>query len=214
MNKLIFFLTIIIISLPLQSQEKEGEVKTLFGNKEFEFGGYGCPEIKFTSFMQQYAIMVGGRAGWVIDHTFTIGGGGYGLVSSVEAPDFYHPDDLTDTRQYYFQIGYGGLFLEYTHSSNSLVHFTVNTLIGAGGASFTPYRYGMNNNMGYDNNRYDNSAFFVVEPGIGVELNIFKFFRIELGASYRYISGMDLNGFGSAWYNEPSANLAFKFGSF
>jgi len=206
-------MAIIIISSTVHAQEKEEEVKTFFGNKEYEYGGYGCPEVKFTSFMQQFAVMAGGKGGWVIDHTFTIGGGGYGLVSSVEAPDIYNKPN-NDTREYYFQIGYGGLFLEYTYSSNSLVHFTVNTLIGAGGASFTPYRYGMNNNMGYDNERFDSSPFFVVEPGIGVELNVFKFFRIELGASYRYISGMDLNDFGSAWYNEPSANLAFKFGNF
>ena len=35
--------------------------------------------------------------------------------------------------------------------------------------------------------------FFVVEPGVEVELNMARFFRMGLGATYRYTNGVVLS---------------------
>ena len=69
---------------------------------------------------------------------------------------------------------------------------------------------------------YDASGYFIFEPGIGVEVNVFKFFRIELGGSYRFIAGLDMpvNPTTKKSYVEDkdlgswSVNLALKFGKF
>ena len=216
MKTFIIAIVIIISSLNLYTQEKTGEMETIFGDKEYQSGYYGCPEVKYTQFNDQMEIMVGGRGGWIINHTFSIGLAGYGLVTNSEVNSGYIPRDSLDLRPYYVQTGMGGIFLQYTYSSNSMIHFTVNSLIGAGGASYTPNMRGMNTNMGFDyNNRnYDQSAFFVFEPGIGVEMNIFRFFRVELGGSYRIISGLDLPKVDNSSFGGASVNLAFKFGNF
>lgn len=53
---------------------------------EGERGGFGGPVIKFTSVNGQAAILVGGRGGWIFDHSLAIGGGAYTVVNEIDAP--------------------------------------------------------------------------------------------------------------------------------
>jgi hypothetical protein len=155
-------------------------------------------------------LLVGGRGGWIINSSFSIGGGGYGLVTSPKINDY---PTFYDDSSAYLRVGWGGLFLEYINSSNKLIHFTVNALVGAGGASYTrSFHDGMNwDNSGWV---YESTLFLVVEPGATVDLNVAKFFRISLGASYRFVSGVELSRTANKDLSGPSANLAFKFGKF
>lgn len=225
----LLFLGIIFIN-PLFAQKNlnsEDDMQTIFGNGKFTSGGYGATELKYTRILNQDALMLGGRGGWIINQTFSIGGGGYGLITSHEVPDYIDSNYLAisrSNRPYYLRVGWGGIFLQYTHSSNSLIHFTVNSLIGAGGANCTPSLNQMEEDEKNKNiiAHYEGSGFFIFEPGIGVEVNIFKFFRIELGGSYRLIAGLDMpvNPKTNTPYMESkdlgnwAVNLAFKFGKF
>lgn len=77
MKKVIVTAILLVLPLSVLSQEKtllEGEVS---------HGGFGGPAVKFTSVNGDFGIMVGGRGGWIIDHTFVIGGGGYGLLNDI-----------------------------------------------------------------------------------------------------------------------------------
>lgn len=115
-------------------------------------------------------------------------------------------------------MGYGGLILEGIIASNKLVHLTVGSLIGAGAVT-----YGYQWSHSWDwwdhddweyGHRWNPDVFFVVEPEVNLILNVARFFRIGIGASYRYItetnrewiSDGDLSGF--------SGVLTFKFGVF
>ena len=219
MKKILLLLLIFTIAIPLFAQKNtnDEEIQTIFGDGEFTSGGYGSPEIKYTQFLDENALMVGGRGGWIINHTFSIGGAGYGLVTS--HPVYY---DSNYNEQNYLRVGWGGVFLQYTNSSNKLVHFTVNSLIGAGFSACMPSFNQMDNNRGNMNSDFGGSGFFIFEPGIGVELNVLKFFRVELGGSYRIIAGLDMpvNPDTNIPYvvksdmGNWSVNLAFKFGEF
>jgi hypothetical protein len=57
-------------------------------------------------------------------------------------------------------------------------------------------------------------TFFVVEPEVAVEANMTNFMRIALGASYRYVTGVQQPGLSTATLSSPAASLAFKFGVF
>ncbi|MBN1426023.1 hypothetical protein JXA88_15850, partial [Candidatus Fermentibacteria bacterium] len=46
-----------------------------------ENGGFGGLVVKFSQLADQTAVFVGGRGGWILNHTFVIGGGGYGLAN-------------------------------------------------------------------------------------------------------------------------------------
>ncbi|HHT47901.1 MAG TPA: hypothetical protein GXZ98_01220 [Firmicutes bacterium] len=161
-------------------------------------GGYGGPVIKVAPIKNETGIFVGGYGGWFINHCFLIGGGGYGLANDIKAPV------TGDGEPRYYEMGYGGLVLEYVNNSYKLVHFTINTLIGAGG-------------LGYRSNRErfsNEDTFFIIEPGINAELNVSSHFRVGLGVGYRYIDGIQLEGITEKDLNGMYASLTLKFGSF
>lgn len=198
-------------------QKNEQEMQTLF-NRQLTYGGYGAPELKLTNFNNNPGLIVGGHGGFILNHRFIIGGGGYGLVTKSK----FSNDTLN------IGTGYGGLRLEYVCCSHKLVHFSVPVLIGGGGAAVLEKNrdageYGEINWDVNDNDDWDewddygvieSSGYFVVEPGVNVELNIVKHFRIAMGSSYRYIAGTDLEYIKDADLSNFSFNLSFKFGVF
>lgn len=197
---------LLMIGLNLYSQS---EPKTLFGNGDIRHGGYGGPEIKATQVNGgEWGVLVGGRGGWILNSTFSLGGAGYGLVTSHKVPNYIS----IHGKEVYLRYGYGGLFLEYINNSDEIFHFTINSLIGAGGAIYTTkINEIINGNKDYV---YESSAFFVFEPGATVDVNILKNFRIGLGASYRLVSFLELPNTTNKDIGGVSVNLIFKFGSF
>lgn len=214
MKKIFLFLFAIVIVFPLYSQEnsKEGpKEQTLFESGSYKSGGYGAPEVKFTNVNDKFGVLVGGRGAWILNSTFAIGGAGYGLVTSHSISDYFTREDTVA----YLRTGYGGLYLSYINSSSELVHFTINTLIGAGGASYTSSISDLlNDNNRHDSKVYESSAYFIFEPQLGMEINVVKVFRIELTAGYRFISGLELSRTKSSDLSGFSGGIAFKFGSF
>ena len=166
-----------------------------------DHGGFGGPSIKVADLNGKTAFLMGGYGGWFINHAFMIGGGGYGMVNDLKAPF------EVDGKTLYYELGYGGLMFEYVSNSHKLFHFTVNTLIGAGGLS-----YRAKNADIFD--QYTDDAFFVLEPSFNLELNVTSNFRVGLGVSYRYIDGLQIDGITEEDLTGVSANLNFKFGAF
>ncbi|HAL57166.1 MAG TPA: hypothetical protein DCP63_12015 [Bacteroidetes bacterium] len=188
-------LALCLAALPALSQEE-----TLF-NGNIESGGFGGPVLKAGGFNGEAGLLVGGRGGWIINNSFIVGGGGYGLVNSVKAKA------LGPRNQQYLDFGYGGLELEYISRSNKLIHLSFMTMIGAGGVGWR------DREMGYDNDS-NPDAFFILEPAVNATLNVTRYFRISAGASYRYISGVSSNATTNADLSGPSGTLTFRFGKF
>jgi len=214
MKKILMFLLAMAIVFPLYSQEnskEESKEQTLFEGGSYKSGGYGAPEVKFTNVNDEFGVLVGGRGAWIINSTFAIGGAGYGLVTSHSIPDYFTRNDTIA----YLRTGYGCLYLSYINSSSELVHFTINTLIGAGGASYTSSISDFfNDNNRHHSNVYETTAYFIFEPQLGMEINVLKVFRIELTAGYRFISGLELSKTKNSDISGFSGGIAFKFGSF
>lgn len=198
--KTLIQLTILSLLASLQIFAQE---QTLVGNGEMSNGGFGGPVIKYTEIKNEPAVLVGGRGGWIINHTFIIGGGGYGLVNQIEA------DNFVDYNKPYLNFGYGGLELEYIIQSDRLVHFSIYTLIGAGGVNYRD-----NYNTGWEDWDYNSDEFFVLEPALNVEVNITSFFRINAGVDYRMISGVSYDNLKNEDLSGFSGALTLKFGSF
>jgi hypothetical protein len=196
MKMKMFFVFLLLAVLPLYAQEE-----TLLGDGEITHGGYGGPEVKFTNINNQFGVLVGGRGGWIINHTIVLGGAGYGLANAVDAK-VLGPDSAK-----YLAFGYGGFQIEWIIKSDKLIHFSVFSLIGGGGAGF---RKDLHN----DNEEDRNDAFFVFEPGATVELNITNFMRASLGASYRYVNGIESASTSDKSLSGPSVSLLLRFGKF
>jgi hypothetical protein len=103
------------------------------------------------------------------------------------------------------------------------VHVSIPVLIGAGGVAYirdywTPYPQYPDD---YNYYTEDASAYFVIEPGLELELNMVKFLRVCLGGYYRYTSNIVLqSGYGDEYtevkpdLNGFSFGLSLKFGKF
>jgi hypothetical protein len=189
---------IALLAAPLNAQN----VETLFGEDEVEHGGFGGPVIKFGQVNGTAAGFVGGRGGWIVAHRFIIGGGGYGLVNSIDA---LVPNATGDTR---LNFGYGGLELEYIHQWDRLMHWSAMVLVGAGGVG-----YRRSDAMGGGDVGTGDEV-FVVEPSLQANLNVTKFFRISAGVSYRYVTGVTTPATTNEKLSGPSGVLTFRFGKF
>src|SRR5512136_2735542 len=55
-------------------------------------GHFGAPVLKFTTVRDQGALMFGGRGGWNLTPSLTLGGGLYATVTEVDAPWQAVPD--------------------------------------------------------------------------------------------------------------------------
>ena len=220
LNTLKFLRTVMIAIILVLSSLclKAEEMATLFGgNKEIRTGGYGALEIKLSQLNGEFgALLLGGRGGVIINNVFSIGGAGYGFVpiKKIDCPIPNHSNEKNN----FWTGGYGGLFFEYINSSNSLAHFTINTLIGAGGITYISHS-NIHQNKYFED--HPSSVVFVLEPGATVELNVFKIFRLGLGVSYRYSPNFEFkfddgieNKIPNTAFNGLAINLAFKFGNF
>ncbi len=194
---------IILAAVIFAGGQMLAQEETLLGDGKISQGGFGGPVVKFTHIHNTLGVLVGGHGGWIVNHTFVIGGGGYGLVNNIRTVKVISGEEQLLT------FGYGGLELHYINQSNNLVHYTVSILLGGGGVG---YRSALND-YEWDWDRESN-AFFVFEPGVRVMLNVTNFFRIGAGASYRVISGVDMDNFKNNDFSGPSTELVFKFGKF
>jgi hypothetical protein len=189
----------------IQAQEEE----TLLSGG-LESGGYGAPVVKFTSVKGEFAVMVGGYGGWLINHAFMLGGGGYGLVTR----HMLEPASGTAIvpEDHRIDFGYGGGMLEYIFSPMAVVHSSISLLIGGGTVAMQNDWGNYSDWMhGYEGQR---DGVFVLEPSLNVELNVATFFRVNAGGSYRFVNGVSMFGLKNADLSGPSINLALKFGKF
>jgi hypothetical protein len=201
-----------------QINAQGNEIRTLFkGNTEIRVGGYGGFEMKSTQLDKNFTgLLLGMRGGMVVNDQFLIGAAGYGLLPTkkVNYPNFGHNTE----ENHFLTGGYGGLFFEYIHHSDRMIHLTANTLIGCGGITLA--RGWGNNNPNFDNTfKHPSSFVFVIEPGIALDVNVTKMFRMSLGISYRYTPNFNLQYEGkdivsSTAFNGLAVGLTFKFGSF
>ncbi len=174
--------------------------ETLISGK-IESGGFGALVWKLTEINGETAIMGGGRGGWIINHTFVVGAGGYGLVNNIK------PQGISSEKDLLLEMGYGGLEFEYIANSKKLIHYSIYTLIGGGNVRYRE------RDRSFEE-AYVSDGFFVAEPGVSFELNVTKPFRVCLGTSYRYINGVNLEGTSNSELQGLSANLTLKFGKF
>jgi hypothetical protein len=184
MKRLLTIAVLLALASPALAQER-----TLIRGG-FDSGGFGAPVVKFSQIDGEFALFVGGRGGWIINHTFVLGGGGYGLANDIDTND----DGVRD-----LELGYGGLELEYINSSNNLIHFTAYLLVGGGGLSGTAAI---------------EEAVFVLEPALNGELNVTDYFRLQAGAGYRWVSGVNSPGVDGSDLSAFYAQVTLKFGTF
>jgi hypothetical protein len=183
------------------------DIKTLFGGNHTN-GFYISYDLGFGTIDKKQTVETGGRIAWIIDHSIAIGFFGNGFVS---ASDFNKIIDNVNSNVT-LAGGYGGFLIEPILFPKHPIHVSFPIELGVGGAGYQSSSY---NPKTYDYMGNSNGdAFMVVKPGVELEMNMLKFFRLGLGMQYRYIYGLNLDGFNKNDLNGLSASIAFKFGKF
>jgi hypothetical protein len=185
---------------------KNREIKTILGRNR-EGGGYCAFTSGYSVIDQKNAVLFGGRFGWLASHSIGIGIGATGFLNE------FHYEPSVD-RDVFLAGGYGGLYIEPILFPRWPVHLSFPVLLGAGGISYVSKEAALNNNL-----IEDSEAFLLVEPAAELELNLTRFFRFSIGASYRFPSAFNVGLSGSPTSNAESIKgvsytLSLKFGKF
>jgi hypothetical protein len=190
------------------------EISTVFkGPRHKASGGYGAITNKFTEINGQYANMVEMYGGWYINHRFLLGIGGAAVTNNIQVPAEFATVPETDMSYAYAQFG---LVTEYTLWSHRAVHLTFHAMNGPGvTAQYMRNDWQEEDQWDEDDNYpHDTNWFFVSEPGIKVEVNIFRWMRISPGVSYRAAFGSSAKGLTDSKLSGTSLNVTMKFGKF
>jgi hypothetical protein len=188
-------------------------ISTLLGrNGPRASGGYGAISNKFTTINGHQANLAEVYGGWYVNHRFLLGLGFAALTNDIPvAPEF---SALPGTSLSY-EYGQAGLMTEYVIGSGKAIHVSFQLFSGAG---FTVQylRHPVEHNYWDDgyNQTYDENWFFVAEPGVKLEMNIFRWMRFSPGVSYRAAFNSSSKELSDDALSDISYNLTLKFGKF
>ncbi len=212
---IIFLIAIQICSFSYAQDKPDDEIRTIFGDlKSKSNGGYGSFSIMFQELGGLETYINGGRGGWIINNRMVLGIAGYGF----------------DTEAHYDQVleydcrlsgGYGGLLIEGIIAPHSSIHLSVPVIIGGGAVSYRKYYKSLQEIDTWHSE--DTEAFWVIQSGLEIEINLLKFLRLGIGGFYRYTTDFDLNydiqkeqieGLENGFMNGVIFGVTFKFGKF
>lgn len=191
MKNLILIFALSLTSFSLFGQQQE----TLFG-KSRVVGAFGGPFVEYNFANDNTQVSVGGGGAVIVGDFFL---GGYGMGSTGQ-------QWIDNVEPYEIDLGHGGFWIGGTYPSHKLIHLYSSMKIGWGAVGIKFYD---------DNTTVDDSV-FVLEPDLGVEINVFRWFRFGVSASYRWVNGIDpsLSGVPSDYYDGFGCNLVFRLGGF
>jgi hypothetical protein len=209
MKKVFTLFAILIITLSTfgQRYDDDNEIKTLFGSKNFSSGGYGAFGAGYSIIDDKDAIVMTGRGVWLMSRSLGFGIAGTGFIND------YHFDAVLE-EEVNLTGGYGGLIIEPILLPRSPVHLAFPVTAGVGGIAYTRSNW-VNDPWEYREAWVeDTETFLFVEPGVELELNLLKFFRLAFGVSYRVTTQIDLIDTPSDVLNGFTSGISFKFGKF
>lgn len=193
-----------------QETYENDEVRTLFSHNRSN-GGYGAFTMSYSNIGGYDALLTGGRGAFIFDHVLAIGLGGYGFVNNLNY-DYYNQQPVNGDMS--LAGGYGGLLIEPILAGKSPVHVSFPILIGGGGVSLVDLYNGDYWSHPYPGYEYDYDTFFMIEPGVELEFNMARFFRLAAAVSYRHTSKIQLRQIDEDALKGFNFGLTFKFGKF
>jgi len=191
---------------------EDDRIKSLLG-KENELNGFGALDIKVGDFVGERALLMGAYGGFIINRRYLFGLAGYGIATNVEFEGTIPGREDAELKPLNLYGGYGGVLIGLTIAPRELIHLSIPIVLGAGAVEISDEDFFVGNPADSEFT-VENSAFFIVEPGIELEFNITKFFRIGAGATYRHIVGTELINVLDGDLKGVSAMMSFRFGRF
>lgn len=196
---------------------KDEKTKTLFSGiknplKKINYLGLSLgSEVQYGMLSGQFTPMVGVSGMLHVNKKWGVGLAGYSTFG-----DQFAPTSLSSTKALNLNSMYGGLKFEYTTKPNAAIHVSFPLLIGAGlskvdsvGRQDGGNRDGHskeNDHNGQDDNYGGDASFFVIQPGMNVEVNVFRFAKIFAGVSYRIVPTVMKEDAATSLFPTPTAS--------
>ncbi|MEM6965189.1 MAG: hypothetical protein AAF573_10500 [Bacteroidota bacterium] len=172
-----------------------GQSQTLFNDADI-YGGFGGPIIEFSGFNGDVITSIGGGGGVFLDNVFI---GGYGM-GSLEMRD-----PSVEQENFKMNLGHGGFWLGYAKNQYKLTHLFASTKLGWGSIDV--------DFDGPGSKPSDNV--FVISPEVGLEVNLFRWFKIGGTVGYRLVTGVnEIDTHSNSDFNSVTGGLVFRFGWF
>lgn len=195
-------------------QRSEDVPATLLDSRsDYSIGGFGGLGVMYTRFGGGDRPLVCGEGAVIIDHAFTLGGGGCWIPDDMNAIDLGVSSTNTKDR---LQFGYGGAIIRYHLFSRRVTNLALGALVGAGGLVVGQW------DAAPDSGDSDKQNFtvktqdgvFVLEPQVAGFANLTRWLRIGAIAGYRFVSGVDLRGLKAADLRGPTLGGQIQAGWF
>lgn len=190
----------VIIMIPRGTTAQETE--TLF-SENVSHGVYVSPVYGATSLNGEFTYLRGTRGAWLMNmnngRTVNLGLARYWTHTEFEPVNWTN----TDENEPDMSTRYGGFELEYVHQTNSLFHFSAQALIGSGTVEYADSDLVFNR---------PSDSYFVLQPGINLNLNVTEWFRLSGSVFYRYTEGVDLEGTSDKDLSGTTSYIALRFG--
>jgi hypothetical protein len=176
--------TFLLVTTSLLAQKDE----TLIGKTGLKLSGiWGGTNTGLVGFDGENHGMFGGFFGLEFSKSLLLGFAGYNSSEST----------IYNGQRRKYDIDYGGFSIGYAYQSHKVVHPRVSFLMGSG-------------NLKIKDEPDDNV--FVVQPSAGVEINLFRWFRMGLEGGYRFVSNTSLPKPSDGEVSAPFAQLSLRFG--
>jgi len=167
--------------MSLGSAQAQTETRTLFGNGKVKtWGVLVNSQVQYAEILGEAVFFSNVKGGFVFNEKWVVG---VNVGQSLNEIPRYN--DLTMMTEN-LEFTQGGMYLEYRLFPHKLVHLSIPLNVGllrteSEQDNFSPWG-------NYEDDReYTN---FYLEPGLNIELNISKFIKLQLGASYRFNDAM------------------------
>ena len=197
-----------------QDYYRNDEPRTLMGSNSKITGWFVSLENSFSQVNEKYTALPGFSFGMVVNRSLQIG-----LIGkSFSWYETYLKFDNVMSEPCYLNGGYGGLYVDANTHAGKLIHVSFPFIIGGGGASYLSVnKYPELEDEGeidYSRRELAVSPFFVLEPGVNVEMNVTGFMKVYSGVSYRWINGLRLENTSNHAFDGVNFNLGIRFGKF
>ena len=176
-----------------------GQASTLMSG-DLESGGFGGVFLHVSQLNGEMSILTGWKGAWIINKTFCVGWSNTEQISD----DNIAPIRL-DGETGYLDISYRGLLLGLIIGSDRLVHFNVDAVVGWGSVDYK---------LKDSDDNWASDHFFVLTPELSVEINVIPWMRIAVGAGYRLITEVQMEGVTGSDLSGFTGGLTLKFGKF
>lgn len=171
-----------LVAFTASAQTNEN-VKTIFGNGKPNLGYFVSPSCQFGEIAGSTAILPGIGAGIIFNNKLSLG---LNYKFSITENT---PTGESDNRLY-LHSQFAGLKGEYSHWPEKVVHLNFYMEAGAGEIELDlkdAYE------LEYVDVPSEDAWFGFFEPGLAVEMNVWKYIKISLTGGYRFVGNVSYN---------------------